>query len=163
VPFPRERLRSAPLAEVLRTIREVEPPRPSARLSEPEAPPGAAAARRPEPRRLAALVKGELDWIVMKCLEKDRGRRYETARGRALGPGPGPFPGGGAGGGVAAFNRLPAQEVLAAEPGGGAGGLDHLLPPRRRHRRDDRGVDRGPRPAQRRRGRPARRGAREGP
>jgi WD40 repeat protein len=79
VPFPRERLWAAPFPEMLRTIQEVEPARPSARLADPATPPGVAAARQTEPKKLAALVRGELDWIVMKCLEKDPARRYETA------------------------------------------------------------------------------------
>ncbi|MGL4554890.1 MAG: tetratricopeptide repeat protein, partial [Gemmataceae bacterium] len=69
VPFPRQHLQSLPLTEMLRTIREVEPPPPSARL----------AAREDVPRALVARVRGELDWVVMRCLEKDRARRYETA------------------------------------------------------------------------------------
>jgi WD40 repeat protein len=84
VPFPRERLRAAPFPEMLRIIREVEPARPSTRLSGPETLPGVAAARRTEPKKLAAQLKGEPDWIVMKCLEKDPRRRYETANELAL-------------------------------------------------------------------------------
>jgi serine/threonine protein kinase len=83
VPFPRERLRSVPLTEMLRIIREVEAPRPSARLSASETLPAVAAARRTGPRKLVSQVRGELDWIVMKCLDKERGRRYETADGLA--------------------------------------------------------------------------------
>jgi tetratricopeptide (TPR) repeat protein/tRNA A-37 threonylcarbamoyl transferase component Bud32 len=83
VPFPRERLRSAPLAEALRLIKEVEPPRPSARLSEPGAPPWVAEARQAGPKKLREAVRGELDWVVMRCLEKDPARRYETASGLA--------------------------------------------------------------------------------
>jgi serine/threonine protein kinase len=79
-PFERKRLRSAPLAEVVRIIREEEPPRPSTRLSQSGTTLAAiAAARKTEPAKLTKLVRGELDWIVMKALEKDRGRRYETA------------------------------------------------------------------------------------
>jgi tetratricopeptide (TPR) repeat protein/tRNA A-37 threonylcarbamoyl transferase component Bud32 len=85
VPHPRKELRSVPFAEMLRIIREVEPPRPSTRLaSDSETLPAVAAARQTEPRKLTALVRGELDWIVMKCLEKDRARRYETANGLAM-------------------------------------------------------------------------------
>jgi WD40 repeat protein/tRNA A-37 threonylcarbamoyl transferase component Bud32 len=83
VPFARERLRAAPFPEVLRIIKEVEPARPSTRLSDADTLPGAAA-RQAQPRQRAALVKGELDWIVMKCLEKDPGRRYQTANELAL-------------------------------------------------------------------------------
>src|SRR5581483_7156390 len=57
---------------------------PSTRLSSANALPSLAAGRRTDPARLTKLVRGELDWIVMKALEKDRGRRYETANGFAL-------------------------------------------------------------------------------
>jgi eukaryotic-like serine/threonine-protein kinase len=82
-PLGRERLRSAALHELVRLIKEEEAPRPSVRLSTSGLLPKVAAARRAEPDRLAQLVRGELDWIVMKCLEKDRTRRYETASGLA--------------------------------------------------------------------------------
>jgi tetratricopeptide (TPR) repeat protein/serine/threonine protein kinase len=84
-PFDQERLRSAGYDEMRRIIREEEPARPSTRLSTL----GQAAAtvstqRQSEPKRLSQLFRGELDWIVMKALEKDRARRYETANGFAL-------------------------------------------------------------------------------
>jgi tRNA A-37 threonylcarbamoyl transferase component Bud32 len=80
----RQQLRKAAYAEALRLIREVEPPRPSTRLTESqESLAGLAARRRTEPAKLTREVRGELDWIVMKCLEKDRTRRYETANGLA--------------------------------------------------------------------------------
>jgi WD40 repeat protein len=82
-PFPKKELEKAGMLEVLRLIREQDPPRPSTRLSSPGTPPEVAAARGTEPGRLAGLVRGELDWIVMRALEKDRGRRYETANGLA--------------------------------------------------------------------------------
>jgi serine/threonine protein kinase/tetratricopeptide (TPR) repeat protein len=83
-PFDRKRLRSAALDEVLRILREEEPPKPSTRLSSSgEKLPSIAAQRKTEPAKLSRLVKGDLDWIVMKALEKDRGRRYETANGFA--------------------------------------------------------------------------------
>jgi serine/threonine protein kinase len=83
-PLDRERLGVAGLIEVLRRIREEEPPSPSVRIGQrPEMLATLAAARRTEPRRLARLLRGELDWIVMKALEKDRSRRYETANGLA--------------------------------------------------------------------------------
>jgi serine/threonine protein kinase/uncharacterized protein HemY len=109
-PFDRQRLRSAAFDEMLRIIREEEPPKPSTRLSDlgrssgllPHLPgegrrAGAAtqaselrsahsvslasiaASRQLEPNKLVTLVSGDLDWIVMKALEKDRSRRYETA------------------------------------------------------------------------------------
>jgi serine/threonine protein kinase/tetratricopeptide (TPR) repeat protein len=83
-PLGRNRLREAAFAEVLRLIREEEPPRPSTRLSESrEALTSVAAHRRSDPGRLTKEVRGELDWIAMRCLEKDRTRRYETASGLA--------------------------------------------------------------------------------
>jgi tetratricopeptide (TPR) repeat protein/serine/threonine protein kinase len=83
-PLERKRLRSAALTEMLRMIREEEPPRPSTRLSaSAETLPSISAQRKTEPAKLAKLVRGELDWIVMKALEKDRARRYETANGFA--------------------------------------------------------------------------------
>src|SRR4029079_19716918 len=70
--------------EIRRIIREEEPPRPSTRLSESkEKLPSIYAQRHTEPAKLTKLVRGELDWIVMKALEKDRSRRYETANGFA--------------------------------------------------------------------------------
>ena len=80
-PFDRQRLRSAAFDEVLRIIREEEPPKPSTRISSCAFLPSIAASRHIEPQKLMRLVRGELDWIVMKALEKDRNRRYETANG----------------------------------------------------------------------------------
>jgi eukaryotic-like serine/threonine-protein kinase len=82
-PLQRKRLKQAAVLEVLRLIREEEPPRPSTRLGTTEELPSIAACRSIEPRKLSGLVRGELDWIVMKALEKDRNRRYETANGLA--------------------------------------------------------------------------------
>jgi tetratricopeptide (TPR) repeat protein len=78
-PIDRKRLGKAAVLEILRVVREEEPPRPSTRLSTSDALPSIAAARRTEPAKLTHLVRGELDWIVMKCLDKERTRRYETA------------------------------------------------------------------------------------
>jgi serine/threonine protein kinase len=78
-PFEAKRLRQAAFEEVLRIIREEEPPKPSTRLSSTQELPSVAAMRGLEPSKLSGLVRGELDWIAMKCLEKDRNRRYETA------------------------------------------------------------------------------------
>jgi tetratricopeptide (TPR) repeat protein len=83
-PFERRRLREVAFDEVLRIIREEEPPKPSTRLSTSDTLPSIAANRNAEPARLSKDVSGELDWIVMKCLEKDRNRRYETANGLAI-------------------------------------------------------------------------------
>ncbi len=83
-PLERETLREAAYTEILRRIKEEEPPRPSTRLSESsERLPSISAQRHTEPARLTKLVRGELDWIVMKALEKDRTRRDETANGFA--------------------------------------------------------------------------------
>jgi serine/threonine protein kinase/tetratricopeptide (TPR) repeat protein len=82
-PFEPERLRQAALDEVLRLVREEEPPKPSARISTSAARASIAAVRQSDPARLSKLVRGDLDWIVMKALEKDRTRRYETAAGLA--------------------------------------------------------------------------------
>jgi tetratricopeptide (TPR) repeat protein len=83
-PFSRKDLEKAGMLEMLRVIREQEPSRPSTKLSTAEGLPTLAANRGTEPAKLTKLVRGELDWIVMKALEKDRNRRYETANGFAL-------------------------------------------------------------------------------
>jgi eukaryotic-like serine/threonine-protein kinase len=84
-PFDKETLAKAALDEVRRILRETEPPKPSTRLqtlgNKLE---DVAKHRQAEPTALSRLVRGDLDWIVMKCLEKDRTRRYETADGLAL-------------------------------------------------------------------------------
>ncbi len=82
-PFGKQRLREAAFDEMLRMIREEEPPRPSTRLSTAAERASVAANRSMQPDKLSGLVRGELDWIVMKALEKDRNRRYETANGFA--------------------------------------------------------------------------------
>jgi serine/threonine protein kinase/predicted Zn-dependent protease len=79
-PINQERFKQARYDEIRRTIRDVEPPKPSARLSESkDSLQSISAWRQTEPARLTKLVRGELDWIAMKALEKDRNRRYETA------------------------------------------------------------------------------------
>ena len=99
-PFCKERFKQAAYDEIRRIIREEEPPKPSSRLSQLGStlvqreerrgePPtssleAVAAQRHMEPAKLTKLVRGELDWIVMKALEKDRSRRYETANGFAM-------------------------------------------------------------------------------
>jgi serine/threonine protein kinase/tetratricopeptide (TPR) repeat protein len=82
-PFTRKELEKLGMLEMLRVIREQEPSKPSAKLSTAEGLPALAANRGMDPGRLTRLVRGELDWIVMKALEKDRSRRYETANGFA--------------------------------------------------------------------------------
>jgi serine/threonine protein kinase/tetratricopeptide (TPR) repeat protein len=79
-PLTRQRLEQTPFPEVLRLIREEEPPRPSTRLSASGTALAAISAqRRSDPRQLPRLMRGDLDWIVMKALDKDRARRYDTA------------------------------------------------------------------------------------
>jgi serine/threonine protein kinase len=82
-PFTGRQLRSVAFTEMLRMIRELEPPKPSTKLSSSEKLPSIAANRRLEPAKLTRLVSGDLDWIVMKALTKERDRRYETASGFA--------------------------------------------------------------------------------
>jgi eukaryotic-like serine/threonine-protein kinase len=78
-PFSPKELLQAGISEVHRIIREVEPPRPSTRLSQSAATLATVAAnRRIEPSRLRIAMHGELDWIVMKCIDKDRARRYDS-------------------------------------------------------------------------------------
>ena len=99
LPFDRRMLRSAGFSEIQRIIREIEPPRPSTRLSTLGDPPAGAPPARTDdaaplsevarfratdPRTLLRSLRGDLDWIVMKCLEKDRTRRYETANGLGM-------------------------------------------------------------------------------
>ncbi len=83
-PLEKKRFAQAAYDEIRKMIREEEPPRPSTRLSESgDSLPSIAAQRHTEPAKLSKLVRGDLDWITMKCLEKDRTRRYETANGLA--------------------------------------------------------------------------------
>src|SRR5262249_28193648 len=79
-PFDKERLKQASYDEMRRIIREEEPAKPSTRISTlGQAATTVSANRKSEPRRLSQLFRRELDWIVMKALEKDRNRRYDTA------------------------------------------------------------------------------------
>jgi serine/threonine protein kinase/tetratricopeptide (TPR) repeat protein len=82
-PIDRKRLRNVALTEMIRIIQEEEPSKPSTRLSTDDSLPSLAAMRQIEPKKLTALLRGELDWVVMKCLEKQRDRRYETANALA--------------------------------------------------------------------------------
>ena len=83
-PLEKARLKDAALDELLRLIREEEPPRPSTRLSRSgQALPAISSRRGTEPVKLGKILRDELDWIVMKALEKDRTRRYDTAAGLA--------------------------------------------------------------------------------
>jgi serine/threonine protein kinase len=83
-PFTKKEFEKAGMLEMLRVIREQEPSKPSTKLSTAEGLPTLAANRGTEPAKLTKLVRGELDWIVMKALEKDRNRRYDTANGLAV-------------------------------------------------------------------------------
>ncbi len=80
LPFDFRELRAAGLSEIQRIIREKEPPRPSTRITRlgPDST-EAARNRHTEPRRLARRLRGDLDWITMRALEKDRTRRYGSA------------------------------------------------------------------------------------
>jgi serine/threonine protein kinase len=84
-PFDAKELMAAGLDEMRRTIREQEPPRPSTRLSTmaADALTTTANEHHTDAPKLIHLLRGDLDWIAMKCLEKDRARRYETANGLA--------------------------------------------------------------------------------
>jgi hypothetical protein len=82
-PITRETIKRASFDEMLRLIREQEAPTPSSRLSSSDAAPNIAANLQTEPQKLSRFVKGDLDWIVMKALAKERERRYETADGFA--------------------------------------------------------------------------------
>jgi eukaryotic-like serine/threonine-protein kinase len=114
-PFDKKTLKDAMYGEIQRIIREVEPKKPSTRISEsPDTMASLAARRRIEPKRLGTLIRGDLDWIVMKALEKDRTRRYETANGLAMDIG-----------------RHLAGEAVVAAPPGAAYRLRKVL---RRHR-----------------------------
>ncbi|MFO0875340.1 MAG: serine/threonine-protein kinase [Phycisphaerales bacterium] len=101
-PFSSKELRSAAHGEIQRIIREVDPPPPSDRLSRSgDTLASVAASRQVQPGRLGSLVRGELDWIVMKAMEKDRPRRYESASGLA----------------ADVRRYLDGEAVLAAPPG----------------------------------------------
>jgi WD40 repeat protein len=82
-PLERNRCKDAALQEIIRLIKEVEPAKPSTKLSSCENLASVAAQRGVEPAQLGRIVRGDLDWIVMKALEKERSRRYETANGLA--------------------------------------------------------------------------------
>jgi serine/threonine protein kinase len=84
MPFDADTFRKAAMDEIRRMIRETEPPKPSTRLlTMGEKLTEVAKQRRTEPAALGRLMRGDLDWIVMRCLDKDRQRRYETANGLA--------------------------------------------------------------------------------
>jgi serine/threonine protein kinase/formylglycine-generating enzyme required for sulfatase activity len=82
-PLDRQRFQEAPWYEIVQLIKEEEPKKPSTRLSGSATLPSVAAQRRLDPAQLTRIIRGDLDWIVMKALEKERSRRYETANGLA--------------------------------------------------------------------------------
>jgi WD40 repeat protein len=98
-PIDAKQFKRGAILEMLRMVREVDPPRPSTKLSAADDLPNIAANRDIEPARLAKSLRGELDWVVMKALEKDRGRRYDSANGLARD-----------------LQRYLADEVLEARP-----------------------------------------------
>jgi WD40 repeat protein/serine/threonine protein kinase len=102
-PFTGKELRSMAFAEMLRMIREVEPQKPSTKLSSSDQLVSIAAMRKVDPARLTKLLAGDLDWIVMKALDKERGRRYDTANALALD----------------ILRHLHDEPVLATPPGAG--------------------------------------------
>ena len=115
-PLEKAQIKQAAYNEVLRLIKEVEPPKPSTRLSGSDALPSVAAQRSIEPAQLTRRISGDLDWVVMKALEKERSRRYETANGlaedirRHLGRRTGQC--------QSSVNHLPHAEIHPSEPGG---------------------------------------------
>ncbi len=78
-PLTQETLKQAALDELMRLIREQQAPTPSSRLSSSESKPSVCTNRQTEPDKLTRFMRGELDWIVMKAISKDRDRRYQTA------------------------------------------------------------------------------------
>jgi tetratricopeptide (TPR) repeat protein len=100
-PLDARQFKRGAVLEMLRMVREVEPPRPSTKLSTADDRPNIAANRSVEPGQLTRALRGDLDWIVMKALEKDRTRRYETANGLA----------------ADVLRHLANEPVLAAPPG----------------------------------------------
>lgn len=82
-PLEKAQFKDAAFGEVLRLIKEVEPPKPSTRVSSSAQLPNIAAQRNLDPAQLGRSIRGDLDWIVMKAIEKERERRYDTANGLA--------------------------------------------------------------------------------
>jgi eukaryotic-like serine/threonine-protein kinase len=99
-PLDAKQFKRGALLEMLRMVREVDPPKPSTKVSTSDALPNIAASRDIQPAHLKRVLKGDLDWIVMKALEKDRTRRYATANGFA----------------ADILRHLASEPVLAAPP-----------------------------------------------
>jgi serine/threonine protein kinase len=83
-PLPTRQLQPTTFAEMLRLIQGAQPPKPSTRLSTSAELPNIAGRRKLTPKMLMRLAQNDLDWIVMKCLEKDKGRRYQSASALAI-------------------------------------------------------------------------------
>ena len=99
-PLDATQFKRGALLEMLRMVREVDPSKPSTKVSTADALPSIAASRGIDPEQLKRVLRGDLDWIVMKALEKDRTRRYETANGF----------------GADILRHLASEPVLAAPP-----------------------------------------------
>ena len=82
-PFDSKELLASGLESMRQIIRERDPVRPSTRLTQERSGSGSRAADQPQVQNLRSKIDQDLDWIVMKCLEKERARRYETANGLA--------------------------------------------------------------------------------
>ncbi|MEM7393618.1 MAG: WD40 repeat domain-containing serine/threonine protein kinase, partial [Verrucomicrobiota bacterium] len=84
-PLADKDIREAGFVEALQTVREHEPPKPSSRISNSSVDqPDISARRQTDPKKLSSMVRGELDWIVMKALDKERARRYDSASAFAM-------------------------------------------------------------------------------
>jgi WD40 repeat protein/serine/threonine protein kinase len=99
-PLDAKEFKRGAILEMLRMVRDVDPPRPSTKVRTAEALPSIAASRDIGPEQLKRTLRGDLDWIVMKALEKDRSRRYDTANGFA----------------ADVLRHLSSEPVLAAPP-----------------------------------------------
>ena len=144
-PIDAKQFKRGAILEMLRMVREVDPPRPSTKVSTAEALPSIAASRDIEPAHLKRALQGDLDWIVMKALEKDRTpalRDGQRVRGRHPAT-----PGARAGGGRPAEPGLPAAEVRAQAPRRGDRGEPGAAGAAGRAGRRGGGADGGQRPA----------------
>ena len=138
-PIDAKQFKRGAILEMLRMVREVDPPRPSTKVSTAEALPNIAASRDIEPAQLKRALRGDLDWIVMKALEKDRDaalRDGERVRGRRPSA-----PGVRAGAGCPAEPGLPAAEVRAEAPRRGGRRQPGRRGARGWHRGDNLGLD----------------------
>ncbi len=131
LPFDKERFRQANYDEICAIIREQEPPKPSTRITTVgEAATTISAHRGASPAQLSRTLRGELDWIVMKALEKDRRRRYQTAT--ALAEDVQRVLAGRAGRSLSTFQAVSTAQVYAAQPDHGGGDSGSQSGPHRR-------------------------------